>query len=55
MLTSIVQISHQSGYLVVIEGIETEEQALIATDSNANFAQGFIFLNINLLALFKLK
>ncbi|OUR86550.1 hypothetical protein A9Q81_28370 [Gammaproteobacteria bacterium 42_54_T18] len=43
MLTGIVQILHQSGCLVVIEGIETEEQALIATDSNADFVQGFYF------------
>jgi hypothetical protein len=43
MLTSIVQILHQSGCLVVIEGIENEEQALIATDSNADFVQGFYF------------
>ncbi|MFT5297460.1 MAG: EAL domain-containing protein (putative c-di-GMP-specific phosphodiesterase class I) [Colwellia sp.] len=43
MLTNIVQILHQSDCLVVIEGIETEEQALIATDSNADFFQGFYF------------
>lgn len=43
MLTSIVQILHQSGCLVVIEGIETEDQALIAIDSNADFVQGFYF------------
>ncbi len=43
MLTSIVQMLHQSGCLVVIEGIETEEQALIAIDSNADFVQGFYF------------
>ncbi|MEY8214898.1 MAG: hypothetical protein RPR97_10520, partial [Colwellia sp.] len=29
--------------LVVIEGVETEEQALIAIDSNADFVQGFYF------------
>ena len=43
MLTSIVQILHQAGCLVVIEGVETEEQALIAIDSNADFVQGFYF------------
>lgn len=43
MLTGIVQVLHQSGCLVVIEGIETEEQALIAIDSNADFVQGFYF------------
>jgi EAL domain-containing protein (putative c-di-GMP-specific phosphodiesterase class I) len=43
ILTSIVQVLHESGCLVVIEGIETEEQALIATDSNADFVQGFYF------------
>jgi EAL domain-containing protein (putative c-di-GMP-specific phosphodiesterase class I) len=43
MLTSIVQILHQSGCLVVIEGVENEEQALIAANSNADFVQGFYF------------
>jgi hypothetical protein len=43
MLTSIVQVLHQSGCLVVIEGIENEEQALIANGSNADFVQGFYY------------
>jgi len=43
MLTSIVQVLHQSGCLVVIEGVETEEQALIAINCNADFIQGFYF------------
>jgi len=43
MLMSIVQILHQAGCLVILEGIETEEQALVAIDSNIDFVQGFYF------------
>jgi len=43
MLASMVQLLHQSGCLVVIEGVETEQQAIIAIESNADFVQGFYF------------
>jgi EAL domain-containing protein (putative c-di-GMP-specific phosphodiesterase class I) len=43
MLTSIVQVLHQAGCLVVMEGIENEAQALIASNANADFVQGFYF------------
>ena len=43
MLSSIVQVLHQAGCLVVMEGIENEAQALIASNANADFVQGFYF------------
>lgn len=42
-LSGIVKLLHQSGCLVVIEGVENEQQALIALDSGADFIQGFYF------------
>lgn len=43
MLPGIVSLLHQSGVLVLIEGIETEDQAIMAMESNADFVQGFFF------------
>lgn len=43
MLPGIVSLLHQSGVLVLIEGIETEDQAMMAMESNADFVQGFFF------------
>lgn len=42
-LPSLVELIHESGSLVVIEGIETEDQALIAMDANADLVQGYLF------------
>lgn len=42
-LPSIVTLLHQTGCLVVAEGIETEDQALIAMDANVDLVQGFLF------------
>lgn len=39
----IVSLLHQAGSLVLVEGIETEEQAIIAMDSDADFVQGYYF------------
>ena len=43
MLNSIVQLLHQANCLVVIEGVEDEQQALTAMKSGADFIQGFYF------------
>ncbi|MBI9088922.1 MAG: EAL domain-containing protein [Desulfobacterium sp.] len=43
MLSGIVSLLHQSGALVLIEGVETEDQAMIAIESEADFVQGFFF------------
>lgn len=43
MLERIVGMLHEAGALVLIEGIETVEQARIARDTNADFGQGWFF------------
>lgn len=43
MLPGIVDLLHQSGSLVLVEGIETEEQAFIAIESDVDFVQGYFF------------
>lgn len=43
ILTGIVSLIHETGSLVVIEGVETEKEALVAISSNADMVQGFYF------------
>lgn len=43
ILKGIVSLLHESGCLVVMEGVETREQALIAIDAGVDFVQGFYF------------
>src|SRR5688572_17179996 len=43
MFTGIVSVLHEAGALVCVEGIETEEEALCATDANADLVQGQYF------------
>jgi EAL domain-containing protein (putative c-di-GMP-specific phosphodiesterase class I) len=43
MLNSIVQVLHQANCLVVIEGVENEQEALTAMSSGSDFIQGFYF------------
>ena len=43
ILPSLVSLIHEAGSLVLIEGIENEEQALIATRSEIDFVQGYFF------------
>ncbi|WP_111495670.1 EAL domain-containing protein [Marinobacter bohaiensis] len=43
ILKGIVSLLHQSGCLVLLEGVETRSQALIAIDAGADFVQGFYF------------
>lgn len=43
ILTGIVSLIHEAGSLVVIEGVESEKEALVAISSNADMIQGFYF------------
>lgn len=43
MLPNLVSLMHEAGSLVLAEGIETEDQALVAMDADLDFAQGFYF------------
>jgi len=43
MFTGIVALLHEAGALVCVEGIETESEALCATDANADLMQGYYF------------
>jgi EAL domain-containing protein (putative c-di-GMP-specific phosphodiesterase class I) len=40
---SLVALLHEAGCLALIEGVETEEEAMIAMDSGVDFVQGFFF------------
>lgn len=43
ILTGIVSLIHETGSLVVMEGVENEKEALVAVSSNADMVQGFYF------------
>lgn len=43
ILPGIVSLVHEAGCLVVLEGIETLEQALLAMESDVDFVQGYHF------------
>jgi EAL domain-containing protein (putative c-di-GMP-specific phosphodiesterase class I) len=43
ILAGIVSLIHEAGSLVVVEGVETEKEALVAISSNADLVQGFYF------------
>lgn len=43
MLPRMVALIHEAGSLVLLEGVETEDQALIALDSDIDFVQGYYF------------
>jgi len=43
ILKGISTLLHQSGCLVLLEGVETHEQALIAVDAGVDFVQGYFF------------
>jgi len=43
ILPNLIKLIHESGSLSLIEGVETEQQALIAMDSGVDFIQGFYF------------
>ena len=43
LLPRIVELLHEAGVFVVLEGIENRTQAMIALDANIDFAQGWYF------------
>ena len=43
ILANLVSLLHEAGCLVVLEGIETREEALLAYDVDADLAQGYYF------------
>ncbi|NCC25809.1 MAG: EAL domain-containing protein [Deltaproteobacteria bacterium] len=43
ILPGLVHLFHQAGSLVLMEGVETSDQALIALEAGADFVQGFHF------------
>lgn len=43
ILNGIVSLLHQSGCLVLLEGVENHDQAMIAIDAGVDFVQGFYF------------
>lgn len=43
MLPRLVDLLHETGAMVLLEGIETQEQALIAMDADVDFGQGYYF------------
>lgn len=43
VLPNLVALLHEAGCLTLIEGIEDEEDAMIALDAGVDFAQGYLF------------
>lgn len=43
LIPNLVALIHESGSLALMEGVETEEEALIAMDSGIDFVQGYYF------------
>lgn len=42
-LPQLVSLLHEAGCIVLAEGIETEDEAMLAMDSNVDLAQGYFF------------
>lgn len=43
LLPQMVSLLHEAGALVLVEGVETEDEACVALDANVDFAQGYLF------------
>jgi hypothetical protein len=43
VIPNLVNLIHEAGSLTLMEGVETEEEALIAIDSDVDFVQGYYF------------
>jgi len=43
IMPNLIAMLHEAGCLVLMEGVETEEEALIALECNVDFVQGFYF------------
>jgi len=42
-MPALVSLLHEAGSMVLMEGIETEEEAMLAMDADADFVQGYYF------------
>ncbi|MGF6573041.1 diguanylate cyclase (GGDEF)-like protein [Paraburkholderia sp. GAS333] len=42
ILPKLVSLLHQAGMLVVVEGVETTDELILAVESNVDFAQGYL-------------
>jgi|GEM_PF-533075 len=42
ILPTLVSLLHQAGMLVVVEGVETADELILAVESNVDFAQGYL-------------
>ncbi|WP_438970370.1 EAL domain-containing protein [Methylophaga sp.] len=47
ILTGIISLIHEAGSLVIVEGVETEKEAMVAISSHADMVQGFYFARPN--------
>lgn len=47
ILTGIISLIHETGSLAIVEGVETEKEAMVAISSNADMVQGFYFARPN--------
>jgi EAL domain-containing protein (putative c-di-GMP-specific phosphodiesterase class I) len=43
VIPNLVNLIHEAGSMALMEGVETEDEALIAMDSDADFVQGYYF------------
>jgi hypothetical protein len=43
VIPNLVNLIHEAGSLALMEGVETEEEALISIDSDVDFVQGYYF------------
>lgn len=43
VLPSLVSLLHEAGCLVLMEGVETQEEALVSMDADVDFVQGYYF------------
>ena len=47
ILSGMVDLIHETGSLVIIEGVETEQEAVVAIEVNSDMVQGFYFAKPN--------
>lgn len=43
VLPSLISLLHEAGCLVLMEGVETEDEALVSMDADVDFVQGYYF------------
>lgn len=47
ILTGIISLIHETGSLAIVEGVETEKEAMVAISTHADMVQGFYFAKPN--------